>query len=61
MGKLAQAFFNAIGSESFSSDSEINKTRRHRECRHYQVNSVRPQPVVVLFSLGKKSQHKELH
>ena len=31
MGKLAQAFFNAIGSESFSSDSEINKTRQHRE------------------------------
>jgi hypothetical protein len=61
MGKLAQAFFNAIGSESFSSDSEINKTRQHRECRYYHVNSVRPQPVVVLFSLGKKSQHRELH
>ncbi len=61
MGKLAQAFFNAIGSESFSSDSEINKTRRHRECRYYHVNSVRPQPVAVLFSLGKKSQHRELH
>lgn len=61
MGKLAQAFFNAIGSESFSSDSEINKTRRHRECRYYHVNSVRPQSVVVLFSLGKKSQHRELH
>ena len=61
MGKLAQAFFNAIGSESFSSDSEINKTRRHRECRYYHVNSVRPQPVIVLFSLCKKSRHKELH
>jgi hypothetical protein len=61
MGRLAQAFFNAISSESFSSDSEINKTQRHRECRYYQVQSVRPQPVVVLFSLGKKSQHKELH
>ena len=61
MGKLAQAFFNAIGSESFSSDSEINKTRQHRECRYYQVQSVRPQPVVIFFSLGKRSEYRELH
>lgn len=61
MGKLAQAFFNAISSESFSSDSEINKTRQHRECRYQPIKAVRPQQVVVLFSLCKKSRHKELH
>lgn len=53
MGKLAQAFFNAIGSESFSSYSEINKTRKHRECRYYQVQSVRPQPIVIFLLAGQ--------
>ena len=61
MGKLAQAFFNAISSESFSSDSEINKTRQHRECRHHSLKAVRPQPIVIFFSLGKRSEYRELH
>ena len=61
MGKLAQAFFNAIGSESFSSDSEINKTRQHRECRYQPFKAVRPQPIVIFFSLGKRSEYRELH
>lgn len=61
MGKLAQAVFNALSPDDSFHSVERNTARIGKECRHYQVNSVRPQPVVVLFSLGKKSQHKELH
>ena len=58
MGKLAREFLSALALELESNNSQQSPAS---QCRHYQVNSVRPQPVVVLFSLGKKSQHRELH
>ena len=58
MGKLAREFLSALALELESNNSQQSPAS---QCRHYRVNSVRPQPVVVLFSLGKKSQHKELH
>ena len=61
MGKLAQAVFNALSPDDSFHSAERNTSRTVQECRYYHVNSVRPQSVVVLFSLGKKSQHKELH
>lgn len=58
MGKLAREFLSALALELESNNSQQSPAS---QCRYYHVNSVRPQPVIVLFSLGKKSQHKELH
>jgi hypothetical protein len=61
MGKLAQAVFNALSPDDSFHSAERNTSRTVQECRYQPVKSVRPLPVVVLFSLGKKSQHRELH
>ena len=58
MGKLAREFLSALALELESNDSQQSPAS---QCRHYRVQSVRPRQVFELFSLGKKSQHKELH
>ena len=58
MGLLAREFLSALALELEANDSQRSPAS---QCRHYRVQSVRPQPIVLLFSLGKKSQHKELH
>lgn len=58
MGKLAREFLSALALELESNNSQQSPAS---QCRYQPVKSVRPQPVVVLFSLGKKSQHRELH
>ena len=61
MGKLAQAVFNALSPDDSFHSVERNTARIGNECRHHRVKAVRPQPVVVFFSLGKRSEYRELH
>ena len=58
MGKLAREFLSALALELESNNSQQSPAS---QCRHYQVNSVRPQPIVIFFSLGKRSEFRELH
>ncbi len=61
MGKLAQAVFNALSPDDSFHSVERNTAKVGKECRYCHVQSVRPQQVLVLFSLGKKSEYRELH
>ena len=58
MGKLAREFLSALALELESNNSQQSPAS---QCRHYRVQSVRPQPIVIFFSLGKRSEYRELH
>ena len=61
MGKLAQAVFNALSPDDSIHPVERNTARIGNECRHHSLKAVRPQPIVIFFSLGKRSEYRELH
>ena len=61
MGKLAQAVFNALSPDDSYHSVERNTARIGNECRHHSFKAVRPQPIVIFFSLGKRSEFRELH
>ena len=58
MGKLAREFLSALALELESNHSQQSPAS---QCRHHSFKSVRPQPIVVFFSLGKRSEYRELH
>ena len=58
MGLLAREFLSALALELEANDSQRSPAS---QCRHYRVRSVRPQPIVIFFSLGKRSEFRELH
>ena len=58
MGLLAREFLSALALELESNDSQ---RRPAAQCRNHRVKAVRPQPVVIFFSLGKRSEYRELH
>ena len=58
MGKLAREFLSALALELESNDSQ---PRPAAQCRNRRVKAVRPQPIVIFFSLGKQSEFRELH
>ena len=58
MGKLAREFLSALALELEANDSQRSPAS---QCRNQPIKAVRPRPVFVLFSLGKKSEYRELH
>ena len=58
MGLLAREFLSALALELESNDSQQSPAA---QCRNRRVKAVRPQPIVVFFSLGKRSEYRELH
>ena len=58
MGLLAREFLSALALELESNDSQ---RRPAAQCRHHSFKAVRPQPIVIFFSLGKRSEYRELH
>ena len=58
MGKLAREFLSALALELESNNSQQSPAS---QCRHHSFKAVRPQPIVIFFSLGKRSEYRELH
>ena len=58
MGKLAREFLSALALELESNDSQ---RRPAAQCRNRRVKAVRPQPIVIFVSQGKRSEYWELH
>ena len=58
MGKLAREFLSALALELEANDSQQSPAS---QCRNRRVKAVRPQPIVIFFSLGKRSEFRELH